>query len=307
MSTAGSLAAALLATLSRPAWWPVALAGFLVRGGLLVIVLPIVRLPTAAGLANDLGPTLVGFVFGGASAPFIILVGTLVLAALVWLVGGGLIGGWLDLALVREAAADEELEGTPRPGSGDAVRAFVARASAHIPTAVILTWGAVRLVDATYQELISPGDPSLPVPVRVALRIPEVVALLVGAWVLGEAVGGLAVRQLAWGASLPRAIGRAIRTLARPSALATLLLTNGALGAAAIASATAAGIAWEHLRVVLVDRGTGGEVRLALLVFSLTWVAALWLLSLAATWRATAWTFEVARHLPPRGTAPRAG
>lgn len=301
MSTTGSLAAALLATLSRPAWWAMALAGFLVRGGLLVVLLPVVRLPTAAGLANDLGPTLVGFVLGGPSTAFLLLVGTVVAATLAWLVTGGLLGGWLDLALVREAAQDEELDGAPPPGSGDAVRAFLARAAAHVPTAAILAFGAVRLVDAAYQELISPGDPSLPVPVRVALRIPEIVGLLVGAWVLGEAVGGLAVRHLAWGASVPRALAGAIRALARPSALATLVVTNGVLAAAILGSATASGIAWEHLRVVLLDGGTGSEVRLALVVFSLTWVAAAWLLSLAAAWRATAWTFEVARHLPPRG------
>jgi hypothetical protein len=300
MSTAGSLAAALLATLSRPASWAMALASFFVRGGVVVILLPIVRLPTAAGLANDLAPTLVGFVLGGPSVAFLILVVTVVAATLAWLVIGGLIGSWLDLALIREAALDEELEGAPSPGSGAPVPAFVARVAAHLPTATVVIWGAVRLVDATYQELISPGDSSLPVPVRVAFRIPEVVGLLVGAWVLGEAVGGLAVRHLAWGASVPRALARAARSLARPSAVATLVLTNGVLAAAILGAATATGIAWEHLRVVLLDGGTGREVRLALVVFSLTWFAAVWLLSLAAAWRATAWTFEVARHLPAR-------
>ena len=300
MSMAGSLAAALLATLSRPGWWAMATAGFLVRGGLLLIVLPIVRLPTAAGLSNDLAPTLIGFVLGGASSAFLELVGVVVIGLLAWLVASSLIGGWLDLALVRRSAADDELEDSPPPSSGDAVQACLARASAHGPTAAILVWGAVRLVDATYQELISPGDSSLPVAVRVALRLPEVVGLLVGAWVLGEAIGGLAVRHLAWGASLPRAFARSIRTLVRPSGLATLVLTNGAVAVAFLASATAAGIAWDHLRVVLLDGGTGSEVRLALVLFSLTWFAGLWLLSLAVTWRAAAWTFEVARELEPR-------
>jgi hypothetical protein len=300
MSMAGSLAAALLATLSRPRWWAVALAGFLVRGGVIVVLLPIVRLPTAAGLANDLGPTLVGFVFAGPSAGFLLLVGTVVAGLLAWTVAGGLLGGWLDLALVREAAAEDELEDAPRPNAGDAVRAFAARVAAHVPTAAILAWGAVRLVDAAYQELIRPGDASIPLPVRVALRIPEVVGLLVTAWVLGEAAGGLAVRRLAWGAGLPIALGGAVRMLIRPAALITLLLTNGALVAVILGCVTAAGITWDHLRIVLLDGGTDGEIRLALIVFSFTWVAALWLLSLAVTWRATAWTFEAARHLPPR-------
>jgi hypothetical protein len=180
------------------------------------------------------------------------------------------------------------------------MRAFGARVAAHVPTAAILAWGAVRLVDAAYQELIHPGDPSIALPARVALRIPEVGGLLVTAWVLGEAAGGLAVRREAWSASLPRALVSAVRALLRPSSLVTLLLTNGVLAAVIFGSVTAAGITWDHLRVVLLDGGTGDEIRLALLVFSLTWVAALWLVSLAVTWRATAWTFEVGRHLPPR-------
>ena len=306
MSTQGSLPAALLATLSRPAWWAMALAGFLVRGGLLLVILPIVRLPTTAGLANELGPMLVGFVFGGPSVAVLVLVGVVVLVGLGWLVAGGLLGGWLDLALVREAGAAEELDGVPSAPSGDAVRAWVARVIAHVPTVVVIAWGAVSLVDAAYQELIRPGDAALPVPVRVALRIPVVVGLLVAAWAVGEAAGGLAVRHLAWGASLPRAVGRGFRALVRPSALATLVLTNGALAAAIVGSGTAAGIAWDQLRIVLLDGGTGTEVRFALLVFSLTWLAGLWLIALAATWRATAWTFGAARRVefgPARGAS----
>lgn len=321
MSTTGSLAAALLAALSRPRWWALALAGFLVRGGLLLVLLPIVRLPTTAGLANEVGPTLVGFVFGGPSVPFLVLVGTGVGGILAWLVTGGLLGGWLDLALIRETAARDEMEAVPSPRAGDkgdggggdggdggggAVRAFMARVAAHLPTVIVLVWGAVSLVDAAYGELIRPGDPALPVPVRVALRIPLVVGLLVSTWVVGEAAGGLAVRQLAWGASLPRAMVRGFRELARPSALVTLVLTNGALAAAILGSGTAAGIAWEQLRILLLDGGTGTEVRLTLIIFSLTWIAGLWLIALAATWRATAWTFEAARHramVPARGAS----
>ena len=39
---------ALVASLSHPAWWAMALAAFLVRGGILLILLPIVSLPTTA-------------------------------------------------------------------------------------------------------------------------------------------------------------------------------------------------------------------------------------------------------------------
>lgn len=305
-SLAAALAASLLATLTRPAWWVQALAAFLVRGGLLVVLLPIVQLPTVAGLANAFGPALVSFVFGGPSVPFLVVVATVGIATLAWVMAGGLLGGLLDLALVRAAAEEAELDDRSRPRSGSAGRAFAVRIVAHVPTAAVLGWGAVRLVDAAYQELIRPGDPALPVAVRVALRIPEIVAGLAAAWALGEALAGLAVRHLAWGASLVLALARAVRSLLRPSGIVTFVVTNGVLAIVIFVMATAVGATWNHLRVVLLDGGTGTDVRLALLLFSLTWIAGLWLLSLAVAWRAAAWTFEVARHLPVRTAQPAA-
>ncbi|MCI0584717.1 MAG: hypothetical protein L0227_17815 [Chloroflexi bacterium] len=300
MSLAGSLAASLLATLARPAWWPMALAGFLVRGGILVAILPIVTLPTVAGLANAFAPALVGFVFGGPSPSFVAAVAAIVVAVLGWLVLGGLVGGGLDLALVRDAARDEELEAVAAPRFGGPGRALAVRVMAHLPTGAAIAVGAYRLVEASYAELIRPGDPAIPVALRVALRIPEIVALLAATWLIGEAIGGLAVRHIAWGASVPASLGRAIRSLARPSGLATLVITDGVLAAVIAGSATAAAITWDHLRVVLMDHGPASEVRPALIVFSLTWIAGLWLIALAVAWRSTAWTFEVGRHLPAR-------
>jgi hypothetical protein len=298
MSLAGSLAAALLATLSRPAWWAMALGAFLVRGGVLVVYVPIVALPTVAGLANAFGPTLVGFVFGGPSAAFIAAVASTAIVSIAWLVVGGLLGAGLDLALVRDAARDEELEGGSEPRSGGPGRAFAVRMLAHLPTGAAIAIGSVRLVEASYAELIRPGDAALPVALRVALRIPEIVALLAATWLVGEAVGGLAVRHLAWGGSVVGSLGRAVRSLLRPTGLATLILTNGVLAGVIAGSAAAAAITWDRLRVVLTDGATENEIRLALLVFSLTWIAGLWLISLAVTWRSTAWTFEVGRRRP---------
>ena len=306
MSVAGSLAASLLATLTRPAWWAMALAAFLVRGGVIVVLLPIVSLPTVAGLANAFGPLVVGLVFAGPSTTFVVAVVGLALAITAWLLIGGVVAAALDLAQVRDAARDEELEDAPPPTSGGPGVALAARLLAHVPTAIVLVLGAVRLVGASYDELIRPGDPAIPVAIRVALRIPDVVTALLVAWALGEVVGGLAVRHLAWGASLRGAFGRAIRSLVRPAGLVTFLVTTAALVAVIVGSATAGSVAWDHLRVVLLDGGNANDVRLALVVFSLTWVAGLWLLSLVVAWRSAAWTFEVARHLPSRTMEPGA-
>ena len=81
MSRGAALSGALLVTLASPATWPLALAVFLLRGGLLVVALPILVLPTPVGLGNLLAPTLTAFVFGGISLQLVVMVGTIVLAA----------------------------------------------------------------------------------------------------------------------------------------------------------------------------------------------------------------------------------
>jgi len=47
VSLGATLSGSLLAVLDRPSTWPLALAGFLIRGGWLLVVAPIVVLPTA--------------------------------------------------------------------------------------------------------------------------------------------------------------------------------------------------------------------------------------------------------------------
>ena len=74
VSRGAALSGALLVTLASPATWPLALAGFLLRGGLIVVALPILVLPTPVGLGNVLAPTLTAFVFGGVSVELVAVV-----------------------------------------------------------------------------------------------------------------------------------------------------------------------------------------------------------------------------------------
>ena len=296
MSWPEAMAIALLAALGRPRWWTLALAAFLVRGGWLVLLLPIVSLPTPAGVANLVAPTLVGFVFGGASASFVQLVTIALLALLAWLVAGGLLGAWLDLVLVREVAGDDELEVALPAQRRLVLGALALRLFAHVPTAVLVVWAAVRAIPATYAELLSPGDPAIPIVLRVLARMPEAAVLLVAGWTVGEAVGGLAVRRHGSGASVRDALLDAWRDLVRrPTTLATVIATNLGLGAVIVVGAVVAAVAWTGLRIVIVDGGTAAEVRLALIVFSAAWLAGAWLLAIATAWRQVAYTFESLR------------
>ncbi len=300
MSAASALGASFLAVLAHPRWWIASLAAFLIRGGLLVLVLPMVHLPSPAGIATAIGPTLVGFVFGGVSPSFLVLVGIIAVSLVAWAVIGGLAGAAIDLALVRDAAAEDDLEDREAPVAGGPWRAFAVRWLAHIPTLAVVAWAAATLVGATYAELISPGDPGMPFVLRVVLRAPLAVALVVVAWAFGEVVGGIAVRRLGWGAGVRRALLGSVTGLLRPAGVVVFVLTSSVLVAAIVGGGLAIAATFERVRIVLVDGGGPLETGLALILLSAAWIGAAILVSVAAAWRAIAWTFEEGRRRAPR-------
>ena len=291
-----AMGSSLLAALGRPTAWLLSMAAFLVRGGLLVLVLPIVSLPTAAGVANLVAPFVIGVVFGGPSSlgGLFVAVGVAVVA---WLVLGGFVAAAIDVALVDEVAHDDELDAPLVLRPGLVVRATAVRLIAHTPTLVVLAWAAVRLAVAIYDELAAPGEAAIPIILRVAFRAPEAVLAVTVAWAIGEAVGGLATRHLVAGERLVPALRDSWRALVRqPSTLATLLVTNAALVAIATLSGAVVAVTWGSLRLVIVDGGTRFELVAGLLVFSLTWLAGAWLIGITTAWRQAAWTFEALRR-----------
>jgi hypothetical protein len=282
--------AALVATLAHPEWWAMALAAFLVRGGVLVVVLPLVSLPTPASLVTMLAPPLEALILGSPSVEGIVLGAlgvALVLAALALL---GTAGSWFELALVREAATDDELELGWVPRGLSALGALGLRLVAHLPTLLVLAYAFVRLAFATRDELLSPGDPSIALTARVLLRAPDAVALVVVAWLVGETVGAVAARRRAAGLQIREAlVGSARRAVDRRGA-PTLLLTTAVLLGFAIAFTLAVGRAWEHV-IAALGQGAGAvQTGAALLLLVSTWVLGLALLGAALAWRSTAWT-----------------
>lgn len=292
------MAAALLATLQRPGAWATALAAFLVRGGIVPLLVPILVIPSTSGLAIIVGPSLVAFVFGQTAPEFVLLVVIAIVLVGSWILFGGLVGAWLDLALLRDTAADEELEVAAIDRGGLPWAGLAARLLALLPLAVALSWGAYRIAEATYQQLILPDDLAIPTPLRVLRDVPDAVLLVAATWLLGEAVGGLAQRRLAVApASVPAALGWAVGRFVRAplGTLGTLALTNVVAIATVVTVALATGVAWDRLRIALVSTdGAGSAVGLAL--FLATWLLALALTGFVVAWRATAWTFEAYRH-----------
>ena len=315
MSWGAGLAASLLVVLPRPAAWIVGLAAFLVRGGILLFLLPIVVVPSPVGLANILGPTIATFWLGGMSLGFATLVTIIFATFFVWLVVGGWVAAVTERDLIELVVADEDLGAggsIPSPSPvrrrGRIWRILLLRLAAYVPLAIALGYGSLRLVQATYRELTAPSDVVTPIPWRVVAAVPDAVFLIAAAWVLGETLGSVGARRLVvWGQSLDRAyfgawadlLRRPLTTLgtfALPVAVTVVLVTPIVLGAGAL---------WELLRGELAGSADDATLLLlTMLVFVATWSAGLLVAGLTAAWRSAAWTVDVVRTRGTFGVLP---
>jgi hypothetical protein len=291
-----------------------ALAAFLLRGGLFVVALPILVLPTPVGLGNVLAPTLTAFVFGGVSASLLILVATIVLAALTWVIAGGLLAAILESEAARivaahedvappsgirphETAADDLSEALTQRVLGrrraEAGRVFTARLLAHLPLGVALAWGSVRLVAVTYHELTNPVDVATPLAWRVLLASPDVVAAIALTWMVGQALGAIAARRvvLARGGIVQALRDASLTMLRRPLVvLVDFWLPTVALGLALAPSAVAASAAGNIVREAMNTPDDPIALVLAVVLFVSLWVVGLGLAGMICAWRAAVWT-----------------
>jgi hypothetical protein len=293
-SWAASMQAALLAALARPAWWALALAAFMVRGGFLIAILPIVSIPTTADITNAFAPTIQDLIYGRPSLEGVVAGTLLISGGLLALYGLLLAGSWLDHALLRETTSDPELELGWSPANRSGTLALAIRLVAHLPTVVAIGYAVIRLIGVLYLELTSPGDTTTPLALRVLLHAPDAPLAVGIAWLVGEAVGGLTARRVAAGEPVAAAYGRSIRQVGSVRGLATLASTTAALAALLVPYLLAVTTAWQNVRVALFDDGGALVALTALLLMVSTWVLGLALLGALLSWRATAWTVQIA-------------
>lgn len=312
MTRGAALTGALLITLATPATWPLALATFLVRGGVLLVVVPIIVLPSPVGLANLLAPTLMAAVFQGISIEVALAAGAIALALVAWIVVGGLVAASLESEAARIVAGDDEGTGqhasdpaavrAVSPPRGVALRILVARLLAHLPTGLAVVWGSARLVAVAYRELTSPFDVSVPIVWRVLRGAPEVVVVVVLAWMIGEIIGAIAARRIALAeAGVVRALrDAAVGVLRHPlTVLVGFWLPTLVLLLVLAPSAFATAAAWGVVRVAMRSSGDPFSASLSVVLFVALWIVGLFLIGVASAWRAAVWS--VAHRDPERG------
>lgn len=305
MTRGAALSGALLVMLATPATWPLALGAFLTRGGIVLVALPLVVLPTPVGLGNVLGPTLTSIAFGSVSTEVLIVLGLIVVVALALLVVGGWLAAALEMEAIRIVALDEDVAGSrplrvsPAPGR-TAARVLAARVIADIPLGLVLAWGVIRLVVVTYDELTSPLDVSTPIVLRILRGAPEVVFGIGLAWMVGEIVGAVAARRIVLADDgVGAALRFSVRSFARDplSALASFWVPTLGLIVVLASSALAAAAAAGAVRSVLREPGDPVAVLVAVLSLVLLWVVGLLLAAVVCAWRTAVWTVaELARN-----------
>jgi hypothetical protein len=324
VSRGAALTGALLATLATPQTWPMALATFLLRGGLILVALPIVVLPSPVGLGNLLAPTIMTVVFGGVTVGVAVMFGLVALAVIAWIVVGGLVAAWLETEAAWRIARDDGVVGIERSDGADrahgadlrfgphrrvAWRIVAARIVVHVPTGLALIWGSARVGAVAYRELTSPFDVATPIVLRVLRGAPEVIAVIVVAWMLGEVLGGLASRRIALGgAGVPRALGDASVALVRHP-LAVLLgfwVPTTGLVLVIAAAVVAATTAWDNVRVAIRAAADVGGATSAVVLFVALWIGSLALIAVTTAWRAAVWSVAD-REFRTRGPESAAG
>ena len=297
MSIGATLGTSLSVAIAHPEIWLLALASFLIRGGILVAVVPIVALPSAVGLGNVFAPTITAFVFGSISQQLVLFGIAVVLVALIWLLAGGLFAAVAELECIETVAnegARRRRRTTPAGRSRRAVRILVVRLLAHVPTAIVAVWGATELGSMAYRELTLPSEVVSPIALRVIRDAPEAVAGIVIVWLLGELIGGLAARRIARaGAGVFGGLRGALARIIRRPVRSLIMLVVPIVLLAALAGPWAVGssLAWEGVRASL-DGSDGLATVITLVAFLGLWGGGLVLIALLEAWRGAIWTVD---------------
>jgi hypothetical protein len=200
----GLLGTALVVVLAEPGLWVLGIAGFLLRGGWLLLVLAIWTLPSPVAVTTIVGPDAIGT--GGLPPGLAGIIGGVFLVGAVAVVLSAVGAAWADVAAFAHFVRDPET-GELRAGrrarelSAGARRGLVGRlllvyAGALVPAGIALLVAALAIANATYQDFLLPGELDVPLVVRVATASAAPLALLAASIVLAELVASYFTRRI---------------------------------------------------------------------------------------------------------------
>ena len=311
------LSTALAIVASQPRLWLLGMVGFLLRGGVLLLVVPIVVLPTQVEarllIGNYLGST-------GFTGSFWVLLAATAVCAAVLSVAVLLVLARLELSAFERLMEDPEMvdhaafEPT-QPSRSGRRRLMLRLFGLQVLTFVAVIAAAAPLASAVgqnaFEEIVRPSS-SASIYVRVLGGVGEQLYLFLIALVAIEMISALATRELlvratGWrGNPSPRrlwlapAIGSALAraVLAPLRTLGTAAIGWVATAAVLIPALGAISIAWQAVRATFLTSVGFSDTREVLGMFlvalglSAAFVLATALAGFASALRATLWSIE---------------
>ena len=283
----------------------VGVIGFALRGGIVLLTVPILILPTQVevrlALGGNLGST-------GLTGGFFVIVGALSILAFAL----GLLCLYTlarcELAaftrFVNHAERGEQLA-RPTPGRVDAptrrtatVRIFVVESLALLAILMAAVPLAAAIGDATLSEILLPSSTGS-IYGRILGRVTAPLVGFVVALVLVEGISAVAVRAVL---AQPFGLARHAGVLRRPLRKIAVAVVGWALFIGALAvGLLALAPTWDVVRAVFLSRGLSGDIRdiasamVVALLFGAVYAAALLLCGLVSAFRSGLWTFASLR------------
>jgi hypothetical protein len=290
----------------------VALAGFLLRGGFLVVLLPIVVLPSVIGLAGATGVEAFG-IDGHPTAWLFEIAAVVAVIAAAYLILAFVVGSLVDVLVI---GATLDAGAAPRtrslPGMGLVMDLAIVRVICAAPLGPALYWAGAQIYSSAYDELTTPTNLATPLAVRVVQDATPAVLVLVLTWLVSEVFGAMVIRRMvlldtgiarSFAGALFQLVGRPISTMA--TTIVSYGVSVAAIALALVASATT----FDWCRVVAripqpitITIGAGSfsttrDFRPVVFVLSaaalcVTWIVAMAISGVASAWRSAALTGE---------------
>lgn len=303
-----AMASASILAGTRPRLWAFALLGFLARGGLVVLVVPMLVLPTFIGLSNTVGPTSV--TAAGPTPRLVAMIATWLAIGIAAIVGGTLVASAAEIALYRATVAPPEgdppagddspdVRGSARSWRRPVRRVATVRLALLVPVGAALAVAVPPWVQVGYDELVLPSNLAVPFPIRVVAGAPWATAAVIVTWLACEVLGGLAARRIVLrGSSIGGALVGAIADVVSAPVTTFLTFVVAIAGTllVVVPAVMLVAAAWDGARIALVDDTDVVSVLGSTLVLVVAWAACLLVAGIAAAWRSALWTAEAARH-----------
>jgi hypothetical protein len=297
------LGTALAVVAADPRLWLLGAAGFMLRGGIVVLVAPMLVLPTQVEIRLLLGDYL--GTSGFTPSFFGLLIGAAIVAAAI-LVAIVVILARLELALFDAVAANARVDGPARatPASRGALLARLVTVQAWTLIAVIAAALplAFAIGDSAYAEVIRPTS-TAPIYERVLTSVGLPLTAFVVAILVIEALSAVISRRLLAGrdrsVGLRRAAAEALRrSLRSPVRTLSTAVSGWLIAIAALAPVVALIVfAWQPVRRAFLSTVSAADVAdprslLAAVVLAGTLVVGVAVAGLMSAVRSAIWTVD---------------